>query len=103
MSTVEILVIPPFFAADLMLASPLMKIIPKKPVAFAVPTLGPNGLLVALIGVVKAQLDIIEAIASDAKTILTFLFILVWFDCPTRKAFRTRPVFGGFWAPLVNI
>lgn len=53
MSTVEILVIPPFLAAVRILASWLKNKTPKYPVAVAVPTLLPTGLSVAFTGNVK--------------------------------------------------
>lgn len=75
-STVEILVIPPFLAADWILASASKKRIPKKPVALEVPTLFPTGLDVALTGRVKEQLANITATAANANTDLIFLNIL---------------------------
>ena len=72
MSTVEILVIPPFLAALLILASAPKNKTPRNPVAFAVPTLEPTGLLVADTGKVSEQLEIIATTASNAKNVFTF-------------------------------
>jgi len=76
MSTVEILVIPPFLAAVLILASALKNRTPKNPVAVASPTLVPTGLLVAATGKVSEQLDIIATTASNAKIVFTFLILI---------------------------
>jgi len=76
MSTVEILEIPPFLAADLILASALKKRKPRYPVALAVPTFDPIVLLVALTGIVKEQLEARAAIANIDNTIFNFFMLI---------------------------
>ena len=75
MSTVEIFVMPAFLAAVLMLASALKNKTPKKPVALAVPTFEPTGLLVALTGNVSEQLDKVATAAKMATALRIFLNI----------------------------
>ena len=77
-STVEILVIPPCFAAERIDASASMKMIPKKPVAVDLPTLLPTVLLVAVTGnVIEQLLKIVAAIANNA--IAESLIFFIWF------------------------
>jgi hypothetical protein len=73
-STVDTFVIPPFFAAVLMLASPL-NTKPNTTVDLAVPTLLPIVLLVALTGRAIEQLEIIAADAIKIANILILLII----------------------------
>jgi hypothetical protein len=79
MSTVEIFVIPPFFAAVLILASASKNKIPRKPVAVEVPTLLPTGLLVALTGRIIEHPEINVPSAIIAMIDLIFLNILLSF------------------------
>ena len=77
MSTVEIFVIPPFFAAVRILASALKNKNPRYPVALAVPTLLPIVLLVAPTGNVNEQLETIPTTESSNTRVLIFLIILL--------------------------
>lgn len=91
-STVEIFEIPPFLAADLMLASWLKNKAPKKPVACAVPTLLPTELLVAVTGKVKAQLETITATTNAPAIVFNELYIVLVFK-PYSYGFSESPRF----------
>jgi hypothetical protein len=94
MSTVEILVIPPFLAAVLIDASAPKNKIPKYPFAVAVPTLDPTVLLVAFTGSVNEQLLTNAVKAINIARNLMFLIIVIWFyKSPTHMAFRKPPRF----------
>jgi hypothetical protein len=77
MSTVEILVIPPFFAAVRMLASASKKNTFKNPLAVAVPTLEPTSLLVAFTGIVSDQLLIAIMATAPIARASVFIFFMI--------------------------
>ena len=82
-STVEILVIPPFLAAVWIEASWLKNNTPKKPVAVAVPTLDPTSLEVASTGRVRLQED--NAIINAAPATNSSFFMIIVDLFPQRK------------------
>lgn len=76
-STDEILVIPPFFAAVLILASASKKRTPRYPVAFAVPTLLPTAYPVAFTGKVREQDERSKPNANVSAMNFDFLLNLI--------------------------
>lgn len=74
-STVETLVMPPFFAAVRILASALKKRIPKNPVAVAVPTFEPIGFDVAAAGIVREHDERNAIIDNAIAATINLIFI----------------------------
>jgi hypothetical protein len=64
-------------AAVAMLASWSKNKMPRNPVALAVPTLLPTGLLVAFTGKVSAQFDISVPTATSARKVLNLFTIIL--------------------------
>jgi hypothetical protein len=95
MSTVDILVMPPFLAAVLIDASAPNASTCKNTIPLAVPTLEPTGLEVAATGIVMEQLDNSAVAARHAVTNVSFAFFIVlsFLYDPTRLAFQFRPRF----------
>lgn|GEM_PF-5644295 len=90
MSTVEILVIPPFFAADFIEASPPKQNTRKKTGALASPILLPTGLLVAATGIVIEQEERQTTMAAAADKIRNFI-VKIWNGKRQSRPYITGP------------